>query len=127
MVSTLVGASVSHASYLLARVLTPCNSTVGGAVLAWGVIAPSLVKNGLAFGKSISDDFPLISYQSLSFTDPDVYSKHPSPRYWLLWPGVLMMLVYSVSLRHHWGIPILTMRVISVHGSRDDFWPDDCE
>ena len=73
-------------------------SAVGGAVLAWGIIAPSLVKNGLAFGKSISDDYPLISYQSLSFSDPSLYSTAPSPRYWLLWPGVLMMLVYSVSL-----------------------------
>ncbi|KAL0576390.1 hypothetical protein V5O48_005579 [Marasmius crinis-equi] len=67
-----------------------------GAVLSWGVIAPSLIRNGLAVGVPASDEFPLISYQSLSFTD-DVseYINSPSPRYWLLWPGVLMMLLYS--------------------------------
>ncbi|OCH86719.1 OPT oligopeptide transporter [Obba rivulosa] len=68
-----------------------------GCVLSWGIIAPSLVKNGLAFGESISDDFPLVSYQGLSFTDPSQYITAPSPRYWLLWPGVLMMLLYSFS------------------------------
>ena len=72
-------------------------ASVGGAVLAWGIIAPSLVKNGLAVGQSVSDEFPLVSYQGLSFDDPDAYVHNPSPRYWLLWPGVLMMFVYSVS------------------------------
>ncbi|KAK7676399.1 hypothetical protein QCA50_011467 [Cerrena zonata] len=70
-------------------------SFMGGAVLAWGIIAPSIVKNGLAFGISVSDEFPLVSYQGLSFTDTSKYITAPSPRYWLLWPGVLMMLVYS--------------------------------
>lgn len=31
----------------------------------------------------------------MSFKDPAMYSQQPSPRYWLLWPGVLMMLMYS--------------------------------
>ncbi|KAG7095440.1 hypothetical protein E1B28_006189 [Marasmius oreades] len=67
-----------------------------GAVLSWGIIAPSLVKHGLAVGKPASDEFPLISYGSLSFTaDVSEYINSPSPRYWLLWPGVLMMLLYS--------------------------------
>ncbi|KAF9041794.1 OPT superfamily oligopeptide transporter [Hymenopellis radicata] len=72
-------------------------SFLGGAVLAWGIIAPSIVKNGLAFGSQpYPDTFPEIwSYMGLSFEDPDAYSNHPSPRYWLLWPGVLMMLLYS--------------------------------
>ncbi|KAF8182073.1 oligopeptide transporter [Pholiota molesta] len=26
---------------------------------------------------------------------PALYAEHPSPRYWLLWPGVLIMLLYS--------------------------------
>ena len=59
------------------------------------IVAPSLVKNGLAFGKSISDEYPLVSYISLSFNDPSEFVTHPSPRYWLLWPGVFIMLVYS--------------------------------
>lgn len=70
-------------------------SFFGGSVLAWGIISPALVKNGLAFGSPISDEFPLISYLGLSFKDPEKYVNHPSPRYWLLWPGVLMMLLYS--------------------------------
>ena len=31
----------------------------------------------------------------MSFKDPEKYVTAPSPRYWLLWPGVLMMLLYS--------------------------------
>lgn len=64
-------------------------SFLGGSVLAWGVIAPSLVKNGLAFGVAASDEFPLVSYNSLSFSDPDKYTSAPSPRYWLLCKCVL--------------------------------------
>jgi hypothetical protein len=59
------------------------------------LVSPSIVKNGLAFGSPISDEFPLISYFAMSFSDPDKYVTHPSPRYWLLWPGVFMMLLYS--------------------------------
>ncbi|KAL0959886.1 hypothetical protein HGRIS_011554 [Hohenbuehelia grisea] len=71
-------------------------SFFGGSILAWGIIAPSLVKNGLAFGVQASEEFPqMVSYQALSFKDPTLYVTHPSPRYWLLWPGVLMMLLYS--------------------------------
>ncbi|KAK1226738.1 hypothetical protein PQX77_010283 [Marasmius sp. AFHP31] len=67
-----------------------------GAVLSWGIIAPSLVKNGLAVGKPASEEFPLVSYGSLGFSDStDEYINSPSPRYWLLWPGVLIMLLYS--------------------------------
>ncbi|KAF7426231.1 hypothetical protein PC9H_008598 [Pleurotus ostreatus] len=71
-------------------------SFFGGSVLAWGIIAPSLVKNGLAVGVPADEVFPeRISYQALSFRDPDQYVDAPSPRYWLLWPGVLVMLLYS--------------------------------
>ncbi|KAF8652395.1 hypothetical protein AX16_004423 [Volvariella volvacea WC 439] len=70
-------------------------SFFGGSILAWGIIAPSLVKNGLAFGIPISDEFPLVSYSALSFSDPELYVTRPSPRYWLLWPGVMIMLLYS--------------------------------
>lgn len=60
------------------------------------LVAPSLVKNGLAVGVPADEVFPeRISYQALSFRDPDQYVDAPSPRYWLLWPGVLVMLLYS--------------------------------
>ncbi|KAI0356330.1 OPT oligopeptide transporter [Trametes cingulata] len=70
-------------------------SFLGGSVLAWGIIAPSLIKNGLAVGESISDQFPLVSYNALDFDNEADFTTAPSPRYWLLWPGILMMLVYS--------------------------------
>ncbi|KAI0745132.1 OPT oligopeptide transporter [Earliella scabrosa] len=70
-------------------------SFFGGSILAWGIIAPSLVKNGLAVGVPISEEFPLVSYNALSFADQSAYTDAPSPRYWLLWPGILMMLCYS--------------------------------
>lgn len=44
----------------------------------------------------IDPQFPqLYSYQALKFDSLDDYIHNPSPRYWLLWPGVLMMLCYS--------------------------------
>ena len=58
-------------------------------------VAPSLVKTGLAFGTPISDEYPLVTYYAMSFKDTAAYAKTPSPRYWLLWPGVLIMLMYS--------------------------------
>lgn len=70
-------------------------SFFGGAVLAWGIIAPSLIATGRAVGVAASEDYPLISYMSMSFDDVDQLINSPSPRYWLLWPGVLIMLLYS--------------------------------
>ncbi|KAF8761685.1 OPT oligopeptide transporter protein [Rhizoctonia solani] len=72
-------------------------SFFGGFVLAWGIIAPSLISTGGAVGKQRSpDEFPEVwSYQAMSFKTLDEYVHSPSPRYWLLWPGVLIMLVYS--------------------------------
>jgi uncharacterized oligopeptide transporter (OPT) family protein len=68
-------------------------SFFAGHVLSWGIIAPSLIATGKAVGAVASEEFPqLITYQSLSFKDPDRYVNSPSPRYWLLWPGVLVML-----------------------------------
>ncbi|KIO17519.1 hypothetical protein M407DRAFT_228119 [Tulasnella calospora MUT 4182] len=39
-----------------------------------------------------SDEFPLKSIQAMKFKTFDDYVYAPSPRYWLLWPGVLIML-----------------------------------
>ncbi|KAF4549365.1 OPT oligopeptide transporter-like protein 3 [Elsinoe fawcettii] len=68
-----------------------------GSVIAWGIIGPSLVRNGMAFGNPIYEGDEkwgeYVSYASLSlkFSTKD----HPSPRYWLLWPGVLLMIAVS--------------------------------
>jgi hypothetical protein len=61
-----------------------------------GVIGPILIARGLAFGTAASEDPEwalLMNYASLGseFTTVD----HPSPRYWLLWPGVLCMIAVS--------------------------------
>ncbi|CCA76487.1 related to permeases-unknown function [Serendipita indica DSM 11827] len=68
-----------------------------GSVLAWGIIAPSIVKTGQATGVVIDESVPkYISYYSMRFTTDESGTRNaPSPRYWLLWPGVLMMLVFS--------------------------------
>ena len=63
-----------------------------------GIIGPMLVARGQAFG-SPATDVPewsaLMTYNSLSneFTTPN----HPSPRYWLLWPGVSCMIAVSMT------------------------------
>lgn len=70
-------------------------SFFGGSILAWAIIQPSLIATGKAVGVPASEEFPLMSYSALVFADPDDYVNAPSPRYWLLWPGVLIMLAYS--------------------------------
>ncbi|KAG8685997.1 hypothetical protein FRC11_009717, partial [Ceratobasidium sp. 423] len=72
-------------------------SFFGGFVLAWGIIAPSLIATGGAVGRQRAPaEFPEVwSYQAMSFKTIDDYIHASSPRYWLLWPGVLIMLVYS--------------------------------
>ncbi|KAI8456543.1 putative oligopeptide transporter [Phakopsora pachyrhizi] len=66
-----------------------------GAVLAWGIIGPLLVATGFAFGSQpFPEKYPeIFSYQSMNsvFASAD----HPSPRYWLLWPGILIMIASS--------------------------------
>jgi hypothetical protein len=61
------------------------------------LVAPATVHLGEAVGIQIAPDtYPeLYSYQALKFKTLDDYIHNPSPRYWLLWPGVLMMLTYS--------------------------------
>ncbi|KAI2602231.1 oligopeptide transporter [Hypoxylon sp. NC1633] len=54
-----------------------------------GIIGPYLVSSGMAFGKpaSVAKGWEaLMSYASMS-TD-FANATHPSPRFWLLWPGV---------------------------------------
>jgi len=61
-----------------------------------GVIGPILVAKGLAFGTPASEDPEwalLMNYASLGGEFTTV--NHPSPRYWLLWPGVLCMIFVS--------------------------------
>ncbi len=86
-----------------------------GAVLAWGIIAPSTIATGVAVGVDLGEDNRW-SYLSLHLKDIEKYAETPSPRYWLLWPGVLIMIVYSfvevgITSRHAFCRMLQSMRV----------------
>ncbi|KAL3459685.1 OPT superfamily oligopeptide transporter [Aspergillus heterothallicus] len=87
-------------------------SFLSGSVLAWGIIGPILVSKGMAFGHNRSTEEPwtgLMSYTSLSkeFATAD----HPSPRYWLLWPGVICMTTTALTeLACQWRVMWIVLR-----------------
>ncbi|KAL7626070.1 hypothetical protein AAE478_002840 [Parahypoxylon ruwenzoriense] len=72
-------------------------SMFGGAVIAWAIIGPALVHYGECIGKHQIDDDPRwadwYSFASLS----NLGHETPSPRYWLLWPGVMIMVCTSMA------------------------------
>jgi uncharacterized oligopeptide transporter (OPT) family protein len=76
-------------------------SFFAGSVIAWGIIGPALVHNGAAFGVLVEPGDAkwggLVSFASLSGAAAS--KDTPSPRYWLLWPGVLAMIVISFTGR----------------------------
>jgi uncharacterized oligopeptide transporter (OPT) family protein len=61
-------------------------SFYAGCILAWGILGPITVATGLAAGKLLPSGRWIY-----------VSSAKGSPRYWLLWPGVFMMLCASVA------------------------------
>ncbi|KAF8841628.1 OPT superfamily oligopeptide transporter [Paxillus ammoniavirescens] len=68
-------------------------SFLGGSFLAWAIIGPVIVAKGMAFGTQANPSIPgYMNYMGMTLTDP---VHHPSPRYWLLWPGTLMLLCAS--------------------------------
>ncbi|CEJ87260.1 Putative Oligopeptide transporter [[Torrubiella] hemipterigena] len=71
------------------------SSFFAGAIFAWGFLGPYLVSIGSAFGEPSDSANPprRISYTAMStkFSSSD----HPSPRYWLLWPGVACTLAVA--------------------------------
>lgn len=83
-------------AFIGAGVLSGMNASLsffGGTVMAWGLIGPLLVRYGEAFGKPLDPDIPgWMSYTSLNLKDP-VHA--PSPRYWNLWIGIMVMLCAS--------------------------------
>ncbi|KAI1378463.1 oligopeptide transporter [Hypoxylon crocopeplum] len=72
-------------------------SMFGGAVIAWAIIGPALVHYGECIGKRQVEDDPRwvdwYSFASLS----GLGHETPSPRYWLLWPGVMIMVCTSMA------------------------------
>ncbi|KAF1992316.1 oligopeptide transporter [Aulographum hederae CBS 113979] len=91
-------------------------SFYGGSVIAWGIIGPTLVHYGAAFGGSAAPDDPkwegYINYASLS----SKYSTkdHPSPRFWMLWPGVLCMIAVSFTeLLLQWRVFLIAGKALA--------------
>ncbi|KAI1078854.1 OPT oligopeptide transporter protein-domain-containing protein [Whalleya microplaca] len=81
-------------------------SFFAGSILAWGIIGPYLVSRKIAFGDHISSQpgwTGLMSYKSMSTEFAS--ASHPSPRYWLLWPGVACTLAVAfVELSCQWRV-----------------------
>ncbi|KAK0735266.1 OPT oligopeptide transporter protein-domain-containing protein [Lasiosphaeria miniovina] len=77
--------------------LNPAISMFAGSVLGWGLIGPLLVHYGECIGIDLSDGDPdwdgYYSFYSLS----KLGQRTPSPRYWLLWPGVMVMVCASMA------------------------------
>ncbi|SPO05120.1 related to permeases - unknown function [Cephalotrichum gorgonifer] len=70
-----------------------------GTVAAWGLIGPLLVHYGECIGIQAAPEDPkwysLYSFNSMSgLTEPGYVA---SPRYWMLWPGVMVLVVYSMA------------------------------
>jgi OPT family oligopeptide transporter len=71
-------------------------SFLAGSVIAWGIIGPALVHNNKAWGINIGEGTKWDGYYTFaSLGDAACNKDYPSPRYWLLWPGVLLMIVVS--------------------------------
>ncbi|KAK3299739.1 OPT oligopeptide transporter protein-domain-containing protein [Chaetomium fimeti] len=77
--------------------LNPAISMFAGSVMAWAIIGPALVHYGECIGIDLSDGDPkwdgYYSFASLS----NLGKQTPSPRYWLLWPGVMVMVCSSMA------------------------------
>lgn len=85
-------------AFLGAGVLSGVNASLsffGGSVLAWALIGPLTIHYGTTFGKPYPLDTPIpgyMNYNSLALKDP---VHKPSPRYYNLWIGVMVMLCAS--------------------------------
>ncbi|KAK1855154.1 oligopeptide transporter [Colletotrichum chrysophilum] len=71
----------------------------GGTFFAWGFVGPLLVKYGEAVGVARAPDDPKwhdrVAFNGMTISDePDWV---PSPRYWFLWPGVMVLVCYSMA------------------------------
>ncbi|KAL6810319.1 OPT oligopeptide transporter domain-containing protein [Trichoderma sp. SZMC 28015] len=68
----------------------------GGTVIAWGLIGPLLVHYGECVGKPYGEGKweGLVNFGSMSGIGAPGWVA--SPRYWMLWPGVMVLIVYSL-------------------------------
>jgi uncharacterized oligopeptide transporter (OPT) family protein len=69
-------------------------SFMAGTIAAWGLLGPVSIKKGWTISKDNAygvEDPRWRTYTSMSAKD---YINGASPRYWLLWPGIMVMLCY---------------------------------
>ena len=77
--------------------LNPAISMFVGSLMAWGLIGPLLVHYGECIGIQLAPDDPKWdSYYSFASLK-NLGKVTPSPRYWLLWPGVMVMVCSSMA------------------------------
>ena len=70
---------------------------MAGTIIAWGIGGPLLVKYGVCIGIRSYEDDPHWSLYT-SFTSlSKIGQRAPSPRYWFLWPGVMIMVCASMA------------------------------
>ncbi|KAM0425165.1 hypothetical protein ACHAPT_009482 [Fusarium lateritium] len=73
-------------------------SALLGSLLAWGIIGPALVASGAAAGVTpyVGTKWsPLTIFMTM---DPGIEpGTLPSPRYWILWPGIMIMLLSTIA------------------------------
>jgi len=91
-------------AFIGAGILVGLNTAISfvvGEVIAYGIIGPALVHNRIAFGTAIFEEGDpgyekwkgYINFGGM--TGPAASTDTPSPRFWLLWPGVLLMVAVS--------------------------------
>lgn len=71
-----------------------------GTVFAWGILGPILVHYGECIG--LAQGEPGTVWEDVKFTFNSMGGIGtpgyvPSPRYWFLWPGVMVLIVYSMT------------------------------
>lgn len=82
-------------------------SMFAGSFFAWGFLGPILVHYGVCIGKALAPDdekwHGVVSFYSLSGIGQPGYI--PSPRYWFLWPGIVVLVCYSMAeFLVHWKV-----------------------
>src|SRR5690348_4449461 len=70
-----------------------------GTVFAFGFVGPLLVKYGEAVGTKNPKHAgtiwePITKFNGMTVVDDPEWI--PSPRYWFLWPGVMVLICYSL-------------------------------
>lgn len=99
-------------------------SLFGGSVLAWALIGPLLVHYGECIGIAANDDDPNWEGYTSFYSMSKLGKRKPSPRYWLLWPGVMIMVCVSLAeLFIQYKIIWIGLKTVSrqAHGGINEF------